>query len=105
VKNRRLFRDVLRHELAHIAVVRLGVKGEPHHGSTWRKLLLAVGSKPQVRFLSPVRPIQSTARLFRHECTVCDFTRIAKRRVAAWRCADCVDAGLAGLLTISEVTR
>ncbi len=103
-KHRRLFREVLRHELAHVAVVRLGVKGERHHGPTWRRLLLAVGITPRIRLPLPGARRRPPARRFRHECAVCDFVRVAKRRVPAWRCADCVAAGLPGLLTITEVT-
>ena len=103
-KTRRLFREVLRHELAHVAVVRLGIKGERHHGPTWRRLLLAVGCTPRLRLPLPGVRRRPPARLFRHECQVCDFVRVAKRRVPAWRCADCVAAGLSGRLTITEVT-
>lgn len=102
--NRRLFREILRHELAHIAAARLGAKGEPHHGPTWRKLLLAAGSTPRVRLQNSRRTTRPAVRQFRHECPVCDFSRIAKRRVATWRCADCVEAGLEGLLSITEVS-
>lgn len=103
-KDRRLFREVLRHELAHVAASRLGAKGEGHHGPTWRGLLLAIGAAPRVRIPLPGVQRRPPTRLFRHECSVCDFARIAKRRVPAWRCADCVAAGLAGRLTITEVS-
>lgn len=95
-------REVLRHELAHIAVVRLGIRGEAHHGQTWQQLLLEVGNTPATRVAVPgfTRPTQ--APRFRHECPVCDFVRYAKRAVTTWRCADCVAAGLDGSLTITR---
>lgn len=105
VTSRELLRDVLRHELAHIAAVRLGAKREPHHGPTWRKLLRLVGVEPRVKQRSPL-PAQPAKkqRRFRHECPVCDFVRVARKRVPNWRCADCVAVGLSGVLTITEVT-
>ena len=95
-------RDVLRHELAHIAVVRLGVRGEGHHGQTWQRLLRTIGTKPTTRVAVPGFVRRTQARRFRHECAVCDFVRYAKRAVTTWRCADCVAAGLDGSLTITR---
>lgn len=102
---RGLLLEVLRHEAAHIAAARLGATAEGPHGPTWAGLLLSIGSEPRVKLVQRARLPRRTARAFRHECTVCDFVRTAKRRVSAWRCAECVAAGLPGLLLITEVTK
>ncbi len=102
ITTRSQLRDVLRHELAHIAVARLGVTDERHHGGTWQGLLLAIGSKPQSQLKVAGRTRKASTRLFRHECPVCDFVRVAKRPVSTWLCADCVAAGLSGRLIIAE---
>jgi hypothetical protein len=34
-----------------------------------------------------------------HRCPVCRTARYARRRTPAWRCAECLDNGLAGELT------
>jgi predicted SprT family Zn-dependent metalloprotease len=95
-------RDVLRHELAHIAVRRLGVRGERTHGPTWQQLVQRAGSTP--RRLATVAGFRRKEKniVYRHECPVCDFVRFAKRPVASWRCADCTAAGLDGKLVITK---
>lgn len=105
LRNPRLLREVLRHELAHVAARRIARSREPVHGPTWRALLTQVRSLPRVRQRVQGRRPAPVQRTFRHECPVCDFVRLGKRRVPAWRCADCVASGLSGALNITEVTR
>jgi hypothetical protein len=37
---------------------------------------------------------------FEHRCPVCQSVRLARRRMTAWRCAECVEAGLNGVIDI-----
>jgi ribosomal protein L37AE/L43A len=46
--------------------------------------------------------IPTTAR-FAHTCPVCQFRRIAKRRVTTWRCPECHANGLPGDLVIEKL--
>lgn len=98
----RFFRDVLRHELAHIATFRLVGNTERHHGATWQRLVRQAGGDPKANVSLPLNRRRSSSR-YLHACPVCDFARFARRRVTAWRCADCVEAGLPGLLVITQV--
>ena len=54
------------------------------------------------RAVATRRPTRTTAR-FAHTCTVCQFRRIANRRVTTWRCPDCYAAGLPGDLAIEKL--
>lgn len=115
-------KEVLCHELAHVAVHYLhGNKAHPH-GSEWRKLVESAGFMPAARL--PATPARCAEELveanegisgtgirrrpttsqyvFEHRCPVCQMTRRARRPVGRWRCADCVAAGLPGTL---EITR
>jgi ribosomal protein L37AE/L43A len=38
-----------------------------------------------------------------HWCPVCHSRRFARRPMARWRCAECVDAGLPGALQITRL--
>ena len=40
----------------------------------------------------------------RHFCPVCHFERIAKRRVANWRCPECRAIGLPGRLHVEQMS-
>ena len=114
----RLRREVLCHEAAHVAVRELhGLAAKPH-GAEWRELMALAGFKPRVAIpVEPRGPAASrdsdfgstkdtrTVRGYRykHRCPVCQFTRMARRPVGRWRCADCVGAGLDGTLLISRL--
>jgi predicted SprT family Zn-dependent metalloprotease len=98
---------VLVHELAHAAAVELHGRRVRPHGKEWRALVEAAertGLVPKARRAGtgprPGKP--STAR-YAHSCPVCHFSRIAKRKVTAWRCPDCRAAGLPGELAIDEL--
>ena len=99
-----LLDQALTHELAHIVAFRLVGKTEPAHGPTWQRLMRQAGYEPSIRLAAPtIAPAPtraSPARRFRHTCTTCHFNRTAARRMPAWRCADCVAAGLDGVLNI-----
>lgn len=120
--------EVICHEAAHLlAFARVG-RSEKPHGPTWQALVREGGHEPRLRlaaaFAGPDdsssvgsgagggagagRPAtagssQGRPRRFRPHCLVCDFSRVAGRRMSAWRCGDCVAAGLAGKLAIVEL--
>ena len=95
------------HELAHLAAFRLVGTSERPHGPTWQRLVRQAGHIPTLRL--PVGQCEVGSRLateavrFVHSCPVCHFTRMAARRIPAWRCADCAAAGLDGRLEITPV--
>ena len=110
-----LLRAVLCHELAHIAAWEQRRRSAPPergakrrvegpHGPTWASLVRAAGFDPVLRVAlgkSAAKRPPSNLRWI-HRCPVCQFRRVAKRPVSAWRCARCVEAGLAGDLLISR---
>lgn len=101
-----LLEHVFCHELAHLVAFRLVGRSEPAHGPTWRRLMRLAGYAPSSRlaFCSnrASQPAITSFR-YRHRCPICDFSRIARRPMPAWRCADCVAAGLDGRLQIDAL--
>lgn len=100
--------DVLCHELAHVVSHERVGRAEGPHGPTWRRLVLDAGGDPSVRLAdrnATITKANGTPRRFLHRCPVCDFSRIARRPIPAWRCADCVAAGLSGELIVTEQPR
>jgi predicted SprT family Zn-dependent metalloprotease len=98
-------REVLCHEVAHIAAyLKFGHAIKPH-GVEWRGLVAAAGFRPRVRMAPPSEPRQPTRQprplAFEHRCPVCHSMRLARRKMPRWRCAECVDAGLDGGLLIT----
>lgn len=103
-----LLREVLCHEVAHVAVFELhGTKCQPH-GPEWQALVRAAGFEPHVR----CKHVGSQAAqklggriapFFEHRCPVCQAVRHARRRVSRWRCAACVAAGLDGEMCITQI--
>jgi predicted SprT family Zn-dependent metalloprotease len=95
--------EVLCHEVAHIAAYRLhGGRAAPH-GKEWRELVSAAGFKPRVRARDSAAPParRRRQRRYEHRCEVCQSVRYGGRPVPQWRCAECLDAGLDGMLTIT----
>jgi len=98
--------EVLCHELAHIAVhLRCGPSAKPH-GQEWADLVKMAGVAPRVRALStdplPARRTQASRPFYEHRCPVCQTVRYARRPVASWRCAECLDTGLSGEMVITR---
>jgi len=118
-------KEVLCHELAHVAVDYIYGKRAQPHGSEWRKLVEAAGFVPTVRLSAtpknhnqkavgtnvgaPATVLgsrQTTLRyVYEHRCPVCQMTQRARRPVNRWRCAECVAAGLAGDLEITRIVQ
>ena len=114
-----LLDEVICHEFAHLVAHRRIGLNEPPHGPTWRALVREGGHAPALSLdgsrlassesdsTTRVRvgpgPAVQVGQRFRHQCPVCDFSRIAARRVTAWRCRDCLASGLDGLLIIHRI--
>lgn len=100
-----LVREVLCHEAAHIAALRLHGDVTPH-GEQWQALVREAGYEPSVRLVLPNEPAPTQRAddgvRYEHRCLRCHSVRTAKRPVTAWRCAACVDAGLDGVLEITS---
>jgi hypothetical protein len=117
--------EVLCHEVAHIAVVRrAAAAGAPRprpHGAEWAALVRAAGFAPTTRVSAAAlrrargaaevilprvrRPRARGGCVVVHACPVCHTERLARRAVPAWRCAECVAAGLDGVLVITRRER
>ena len=97
--------EVLCHEAAHVATHMLHGREAKPHGPEWQRLVRLAGFKPTVR--APQRRLskrlqrRKTCRIYEHRCAVCQMLRIARRPVPTWRCSECLQAGLDGLLTIT----
>lgn len=104
LRNRTLLKEVLRHEAAHIAAYALIGRKEPPHGPTWRSLVAAAGGTPSRHLLAdaPVR-FRGNASRYMHRCPVCHFSRLARRPMKNWRCAECVLIGLDGGLVVTRL--
>ena len=102
-----LLDHALCHELAHLVAFRRVGQSERVHGPTWQALMRLAGYEPVLRLAMPSVSTSKTKaireRRYRHRCPICQATRIAARRMPAWRCADCVAAGLDGRLDIEAV--
>ncbi len=109
-------KEVVTHEGAHAALVtaRDAARLAPH-GPEWRRLMALAGypdaKAARWRCFTSARSSASPERrskrgapatLYDHWCPVCQASRVAKRRVKAWRCAGCTQTGLDGQL---EITR
>jgi len=100
-----LLREVFCHELAHVAAFELEGRGAHHHSPTWAALVVKAGYRPTTSLHVPhLRPAPKPARSrFEHTCPVCHSRRIAGRPVRRWRCARCVEVGLAGQFLIRRM--
>jgi predicted SprT family Zn-dependent metalloprotease len=98
----KIFKLVLCHEVAHVvASARVG-RAEGPHGETWQRLVRIAGLSPSSTMLGPIESGRGpSSNVFLHVCMVCNFSRLARRKMTQWRCADCVAAGQDGELTIT----
>jgi predicted SprT family Zn-dependent metalloprotease len=103
--NHEILREVLCHEVAHVAVWHAHGRSARPHGPEWRELMALAGYEPRVKWvrkpddLSVGRPGRKFT-IYDHVCPVCGSSWSAKRRVSTWRCGACLDAGLEGRLEI-----
>lgn len=101
-----VLREVLCHEMAHLATHRLHGAAVRPHGAEWRDLVSAAGYPPRARaeLGIPIPGVRGRprARDWEHRCPVCQSVRFAGRPMGQWRCAECLDAGLCGDLIITS---
>ena len=113
-----VLKEVLCHEVAHVAVHRLHGSRTKPHGSAWSDLVKRAGFEPRTRAPaamgapspegaasagSPTSSRTCSTIRYEHRCPVCHTVRIARRPVPSWHCAECLDAGLHGEMTVSRV--
>jgi predicted SprT family Zn-dependent metalloprotease len=99
-----LIREVLCHELAHLACrMRHGQRARPH-GPEWKELMRQTGYEPRVRFPhDAMAPLDLPGRrplAYEHRCPRCGWTQLSRTTNRRWRCAACVRAGREGKLTV-----
>ena len=100
--------EVLCHEVAHVVAVRQARASKlpiPRpHGREWAALVRAAGFEPRAHMPGrrPTGNHSTKSLTVVHTCPVCQSQRVARRRVPAWRCAECVEAGLGGELVVSR---
>lgn len=107
----RIRREVLCHEAAHVAVRQHEAADARPHGRQWRALMVLAGFRPRVQIRLPRSkvPVPMVPRRtalptrYAHRCPVCQFTRVAGRRMPRWRCPECLSAGLSGAMTIERL--
>jgi len=103
-----VLREVICHEVAHLAARDLNGRHCRPHGPEWAALVRAVGFKPRRQIpwpaatSSPGRPTAGRRRYI-HRCPVCQLHWTAGRPVQQWRCPACVAAGLSGQLEITPL--
>jgi SprT protein len=101
-----LLREVLCHEVAHVAAYRLYGKGLRAHGEEWKTLVALAGYRPTLYHQMSIgrRSTRRSATFaVLHTCPVCQTRRFARRAIPRWRCAECTAAGLDGRLEITRV--
>ena len=103
-------REILCHELAHAAVVRIHGRSEQPHGAAWCELLRKAGYEPRThldsdRMIHAPLTVERSHLIYEHRCPVCHAVRYGKRAVKSWRCVECIGAGLPGNLIVASVPR
>ena len=112
-----LIREVLCHELAHLAVyVRYGANKKPH-GKEWSRFVKLAGYEP-TRRAKRVLPWPNKKEImptggkvgnprrvqqYEHRCPVCQLVRISRSAVPRWCCSECVADGLRAQLVVSKI--
>jgi predicted SprT family Zn-dependent metalloprotease len=101
-------REVLCHELAHLASgMGHGRRVHPH-GREWQELMRQTGYEPRVRFTRDTTlPLALRARLplaFEHRCRSCGQMHLARTTNRHWRCPACLRAGREGRPTVTKLT-
>jgi predicted SprT family Zn-dependent metalloprotease len=104
-RGQNVLRQIVAHEAAHVVVWdRYGRRVRPH-GPEWVELMRSAGTEPRAALMRCGERYHRNAPnfRFRHFCPVCHFERIAKRRVASWRCPECHAIGLPGRLNVEQI--
>ncbi len=98
-------REIITHEAAHVVVWDRSGRAVRPHGQEWSALMRAAGSEPRATLVRCGYRIGSRDNVrIRHFCSVCHFSRFAKRRMPRWRCPECRAIGLEGKLEVERVS-
>lgn len=101
--------EILCHELAHAAALKIHGRGILSHGPEWHALITAVGYSPisvlKISKSSSMVSRRNKSSWYEHRCTVCHAVRFAKKPMRQWRCAECSQDGLQGLLKIHKLEK
>ncbi len=101
--------EILCHELAHAAALQIHGRGILSHGPEWHALITAVGYSPssvlKTSKSSSMVPRRNKSSWYEHRCPVCHAVRFAKKPMRRWRCAECSQHGLQGLLKINRLEK
>ena len=99
--------EILCHELAHAAALQIYGKSISPHGPEWHALIKAAGYSPSSVLKTTSRPTTPLKKKnccrYEHRCPVCHAVRYARKRMRRWRCAECNQLDLPGLLIISRL--
>jgi predicted SprT family Zn-dependent metalloprotease len=101
----RAIREIITHEAAHVVVWNRSGRGARPHGQEWSALMRAAGFEPRATLVRcGFRNGERNKLRIRHFCSVCQFSRIARRRMPRWRCPECRAIGLEGRLEVERVS-
>lgn len=98
--------EIICHEAAHAVIARRLRSSVRPHGREWAELVRAAGfvGRPSLIRCGERRASVANVVQFRHVCLVCHFSKRAKRRMPRWRCPECRQVGLDGLLRIERIS-
>ncbi len=104
-----ILKEVLCHEVAHVAAYLLHGPTIRPHGREWAILMEKAGFVPRAR-MEPSRLSEAAKKMmvpqvfYRHHCPECDAARLALRPIRRWRCGACRDEGREGALDITTAS-
>lgn len=97
------FCEIISHEAAHFVVWYQSGSAARPHGPEWAALMRAAGFEPRATLVRCGHRRGGDDRIrIRHFCTVCHFSKFAKRRMPHWRCPECRAIGLEGKLKMER---
>jgi predicted SprT family Zn-dependent metalloprotease len=100
----RVFREIISHEAAHVVVWERSGRAARPHGPEWASLMRAAGFEARATLIRcGYRRTVVNVRV-RHFCSICHFSKLAKRRMPRWRCPECRAVGLEGRLETERVS-
>jgi predicted SprT family Zn-dependent metalloprotease len=99
-----LLEEVVCHEVAHIAAYHLHGPKIKIHGPEWRDLIIKAGFQPRTTLSSDFiqQPLAPSSHQYAHTCLVCQSSRLSAKPQPKWRCAECQEAGLDGVLRMQS---
>jgi predicted SprT family Zn-dependent metalloprotease len=95
---RKVVREVLCHEAAHVANFMLhGIRAKPH-GPEWCALVRAAGYNPTTalgcRWVPPPAPAQRMTSRIKYRCPVCHAVCLGSKHASLLHCGECLRSGV-----------